>query len=228
MNKKLSSLLLSSICLSIFMTGCGDATNGAEGQQAENLFRGYQMPERHFVINRNGAGNMDQYNRFGFERHTKKTAYAGQNAPDYATYDRSLLADSISKMATTIQSVEDCAVLVTDQYVLMTYETNGTDDRQLVADQVKKTAMSLVPSYYDIYVSDDPEMGAEIERFEGLSAKEPQYLDSLEETIEQMKRYPQGEESLRMEDDNGDDEHNVRRFNEGRRQHRQDRTIPNQ
>ncbi len=187
-------MILTGMCLSFVMTGCGGMNEGSdlEGQQVD-LFRGYQQPERHFVINRNIRGNAEQYNRFGFNRNNKETAYAGQSAPGYATYDRPLLAESISKMATTNDSVDDCAVLVTDQHVLMTYEKSGDESREEVAEQMKQTALSLVPAYYDIYVSDDPNMAEEIERFQGLSPKEQHYQDSLEQTIERMKTYPQGE-----------------------------------
>ena len=38
--------------------------------------------------------------------------------------------------------------------VLIAYKTD-TKDRNLTADQVKKTAMSIVPRYYHVYVSDN-------------------------------------------------------------------------
>ncbi len=178
-------------------TGCGgemDQTNETrDGQWNPMMMRSQNTTEGYNVINRESADH-DQYLEFGFVRNSKANAQE-EKYPGYAVYDRELLANSISEMAAVIPSVEDCGVLVTSDQVLMVYEAQDTNnlDRNDVADQVKKTALSVVPSYYEVYVSDDMTMMDEIERFGGLSPESDEYEDSLEQTIEQFKQYPQGE-----------------------------------
>ncbi|UTR11625.1 YhcN/YlaJ family sporulation lipoprotein [Evansella sp. LMS18] len=182
------------LCLSFAVTGCGAENNagGAQGQQFD-LFQGYQQPDSHFVINRRANSETDKYNRFGFDHQTRDTALSGQEAAGYAVYDKSLMAQTISQMAALNPYLNEVAVLVTDQHVLMAYDT-PSEDREYVATQVKKTALSIVPAYFDVYVADNPGLIQDIKRFQGLSPREPEYAQTLEQTIEEMKEYPQGED----------------------------------
>jgi hypothetical protein len=176
------------LLLSLNAAGCGNAGN--EGQ-AFDFMRGYKMEEPSQAINKSNIENKDQYLQFGYNRQTKNAAQ-DLEMPGYAVYDRPLLAESISEMAAVIPEVRDAGVLVTDQYVLIAYET-AANDREAVADQVKKTAMSVVPSYYEVYVADDPIMMDEIERFGGQYSENRAEMNALLQTIDQMKTYPQGE-----------------------------------
>ncbi|MDQ0257632.1 hypothetical protein J2S74_005094 [Evansella vedderi] len=181
-----------SSCMIFMVTGCGDNlnANGPEGQRFD-LMEGYQQPERHFVINREANGHSEQYNRFGFSQETKETAYAGQSTPDIAIFDRSLMADTISKLVVTLRDINEAAALVTDQHVLIVYDADS-DDETLTATQVKKTAYSVVPGSYDVYVSNNTTLIQDIQRFQGLSSRDPQYMKTLEATIEDFKKSPQG------------------------------------
>ena len=67
--------------------------------------------------------------------------------------NREQVANIISQFSTDIPNVNDVATLVTDQEVLIAYKTDSKN-RNLTADQVKKTAMSVVPRYYHVYVTD--------------------------------------------------------------------------
>ncbi|ADU31662.1 YhcN/YlaJ family sporulation lipoprotein [Evansella cellulosilytica] len=193
-NQRLS-LLLCSIGFTIAVTGCGnDNATGPTGQQLDFL-QEYHQPSQHFVINRRSSDDVDEYNRFGFQRQTEETAYAGQSIPDYAVFDRALLADNISKMVATNPYIREAGVLVTDQHVLITY-TPEMDDTNIydIATQVKKTAYSGVPAFYDVYVANDMTLVDEIERFQGLSTRDQNYVQSLNATIELLLQYPQGED----------------------------------
>lgn len=179
----------------LFLTnGCGnDGVASPLGQQQDELFQGYRQPERHFVMNRRANGEYEKYNRFGFGRETDETAYSGQSVPEFAVFDRSLMAETISKLVTSLNEVREAAALVTDQHVLIVYDAVNDADRNLTATQVKKSAYSVVPGYYDVYVSDDIHYMQDIERFQGLSPREPSYADSLQATIDDLRKSPQGE-----------------------------------
>ena len=98
---------------------------------------------------------------YGYVRHQPDpTRYNTNN--HYTALNREQLANVISKLGTTIPNVNDVATLVTDQEVLISYRTNSKD-RNTTADQVKRTAMSVVPRYYHVYVSDNKLLMKEVE-----------------------------------------------------------------
>ncbi|PYZ92911.1 hypothetical protein CR194_14830 [Salipaludibacillus keqinensis] len=181
------------VVISLVSVACGNTGNTDD--QTFDFMRGYGRDDQSQAINKEEVRSSDPYTQYGFQRNTKNSVRQEGSIPGYSVYDRSLLAESISEMAAMIKDVNDVGVLVTDQHVLIAYASNaqGSPEREKVADQVKKTAMSVVPSYFDIYVADSPEFMDEIERFKGSSSKNNTHAKALEQTIEQMKEFPQGQ-----------------------------------
>jgi hypothetical protein len=94
---------------------------------------------------------------FGYVRQ-QKSPIQGETVSykNMYTMDREQTADAISKLSVGIPNVNDASVLVTDEEVLIAYDT-GKDtkkERMEVADQVKRSAMSVVPRWYHVYVTD--------------------------------------------------------------------------
>ncbi|WP_051314600.1 YhcN/YlaJ family sporulation lipoprotein [Alteribacter aurantiacus] len=204
-------LLTASLVCTLALTACGqmnDPSAQSEGGNARwNSLSTGNTTDGYNVINRREADH-SEYLKYGFVRESKQTAQE-KKYPGYAVYDRELLADSISEMAAVIPAVDECGTLVTDDKVFMVYNRDRSQedmDRNDVADQVRKTALSVVPSYYEVYVCDDMDMMDEIERFGSLYPDTDEYNDTLEQTAEQFKAYPQGEPISRdqMHDDNDD------------------------
>ncbi|MGJ9384097.1 YhcN/YlaJ family sporulation lipoprotein [Salipaludibacillus sp. CF4.18] len=171
------------LVLSILLTGCGDNMEGFNFMNGSN--------EQSHAINKENVGDTNQFTQYGFERHSKKEAQE-EEVPGYAVYDRPLLAESISEMSANLKNVHDAGVLVTGQHVLIAFE-HSSEDREAVAEQVRKTAKSVVPDYYDIYVSDDVLLMEDIESFEGESSRDIENMRALEQIIERMKNSPQGD-----------------------------------
>lgn len=193
-------LIVLSLCTFIAAAGCQNLMDNTSpiAQENHEIVNFRNRSEGFNVINPDK--DYHEFQRFGFVRHKKETALprGGEN-PHIALYDPELLADAISKLTLKIPNVHDAATLVTDRHVLVAYETN-TDNRIETADQVKRTAMSGIPRFFDVYVSDDPEMINQIERFASLSAASEGVDSVLENTINEMLQSPQGE---RLDDDRG-------------------------
>ncbi|PYZ95742.1 sporulation protein [Alteribacter lacisalsi] len=198
-------MIAASLLLTAALTACGgqmenltspygQGQNQADGEGRWTSMGTGNTQEGYNVINREGRPGHDEFNRFGFVTETKESA-SEKEAPGYAVYDKELLADSISEMAAVIPDVNQCSTLVTDGEVLMVYDRDSDSNlsRDEVADQVRKTALSVIPSYYEVYVSDDLSLQEDIERFADLSPEDNAYEESLDHTIEQLKAYPQGE-----------------------------------
>lgn len=142
-------------------------------------------------------------NDYGYVRHQKSPVLNDQNVNNqYTALNREQLASIISRYSTSIPNVHDVATLVTDQEVLIAYRTN-TKDRNLTADQVKKTAMSIVPRYYHVYVSDNPHLIRDVEALSHMASTNKNARSSVNSVIAQMKKSPQGSRMNASEDENG-------------------------
>lgn len=140
---------------------------------------------------------------FGFTR-TNKTTDNGRNiANKTASIDREQLADMISTLSVQLPNVNDVATLVTDEEVLVVYDTNSKN-RSETADQVKRTAMGVVPRYYHVYVSDDETNAQYIENFANLGSDSKGMDYTIEQTIKNMLKSPQGYKMSNVENENGE------------------------
>ena len=160
---------------------------------------------RNDLYNEHGVKNgMDsRLTNFGYVRH-QKSPIPGDTT-QYATIpvlNRENVADLISKLCTQLPNVYDVGTLVTDDTVFVVYKTDSTN-RFETADQVKKTAISVVPRYYHVYVSDNPRMFQDIERFGRLDANSRNIDQILQQTIKDMLKSPQGRKVSSGENENG-------------------------
>ncbi|WP_055737488.1 MULTISPECIES: YhcN/YlaJ family sporulation lipoprotein [Bacillaceae] len=138
---------------------------------------------------------------YGFSRHTYEEMQHNNDQAGALVVNRDMLAEGISRMIVDNPAIEEAAVLVTDKYVLAVYDQQDNEKDNMVADQVKRTALSVVPSFYDVYVSNDPSHIKDIERYQNMTAGNADYASLLEDTIEELKQDPQGDVDLGMDED---------------------------
>jgi hypothetical protein len=201
------TVLAFSIGAVVSLTGCAQM---AEDNNNGDLYRRngntINVTDRNDLYNVEGVpnGNDSRLNNFGYVRHQKspimgdRTSYGA-----LPTLNRERVADLISKLCVQLPNVNDAATLVTDEEVLIAYDTD-TKNRLETADQVKKTALSVVPRYYHVYVADDPRMIKEIERFGRLDSNSQNIDQILDTTIKDMLKYPQGRKLSDGENANGE------------------------
>lgn len=141
---------------------------------------------------------------FGYVRHQKSPITGDKMSTNYySAIDREKLADAISKNLTTLPNVQDAATLVTDEEVLIIYETNSTN-RHLTADQVKKTAMAFVPRWYHVYVSDNPQLRNLANSYAHLDSNSRTAEAGINNLIKEMLKSPQGKDLKTEENANGE------------------------
>lgn len=199
-------LIIASICGISLLTGCQ-----YDDQAGEKLYHKngttINVTERNEMFNQNRAynGTQETMNNFGFVRHQKSPVYNDINNDVYNVpgFNREQMADMISKLSVQLQNVDDAATLVTDEEVLIVYRTNSSDRLQ-VADQVKKSALSVVPRYFHVYVSDNPRMFQDVERFGYLDGNRQDIDQILDATINDMLNAPQGRKLSNGENENGE------------------------
>ncbi|WP_339211063.1 YhcN/YlaJ family sporulation lipoprotein [Aeribacillus sp. FSL K6-8210] len=158
----------------------------------------------------NVAARNDNYNSnkdsdsFGYVRHQKSpTAGIEKATVKTPVINREQLADVIGRLAVQLPNVHDAATLVTDEEVLIAYKTDSNNKFE-TADQVKKTAASIVPRYFHIYVTDNPNLFKEIESYSTLDGESPNINRNLNQTIQRMLKSPQGRKLNAGENANGE------------------------
>ncbi|MGC4378738.1 YhcN/YlaJ family sporulation lipoprotein [Fictibacillus sp. Mic-4] len=132
------------------------------------------------------------YADFGFERHERKGEHARALKQHEIPYiDRQKLAHTVTDLAIRMPQIKDAATLVTDKEVLIAYVTTNKD-RMAAADMVKDTAMSIVPRYYHVYVSDEKGMIPKLQQYQSFNTHTANRRVVINHLIKEMKRSPQG------------------------------------
>ena len=197
----IKKLLFVTICSFAFLSACNNVNEAEVYEESGNTIN---VSDRNEIYNDDGIRNEDgKTENFGYVRHQKSPVPNQSTVYSMPKLDREVVADMISKLATQIDDVNDVATLVTDEEVLIVYDTNS-NDRFEKADQVKKTALSVVPRYYHVYVSDNPRLMKEIERFGLLDSTSRNVDQILTTTIQEMKKSPQGRDISSGENANGE------------------------
>lgn len=208
-------LIIAGLCTITALTGCSkDSASNDIYDESGNTIN--VNNKRHELYNEGGKlGARDVSNNYGFVRHQKSPVMNDNTANDHLTaLDREQVAHIISKYSTNIPNVNDVATLVTDQEVLIAYNTDSKD-RNLTADQVKKTAFSVVPRYYHVYVTDNKVLMRDVENLANTDSNSRNARHLVSGLITQMKKSPQGSRMNYSEDENGltPDDHNLNKMN---------------
>lgn len=179
------------------LTAC--ANNNAEQLGARDPYKedGYTINVNHdraelYNEGHDKKGFHDKSEDFGYVRHQRNPGMGTKSAKDhYAAVDREQLAKIISQFGTDVPNVDDVSALVTDEEVIVVYETDSKN-RNLTADQVKRTAASVVPSWYTVYVTDNTKLRQDVENFATLDSDTENINTIMSGLIERVKASPQG------------------------------------
>jgi hypothetical protein len=201
------------ICGAAALTGCANdnaSPNGREGntgiyQRSGNTLNVNDQRADLYNEDGNKKGLTDTSEDFGYVRHQKTGVMGTDNNMDvYQSIDREQLADMIGRYSLMAQNVDDVSTLVTDEEVLIVYKTDS-ENRFETADQVKKMAMSVVPRWFHVYVSDDPSLRSEVENFASLDTDSRDVDTMVDGVVKQMLKSPQGRDMSTGENANGEE-----------------------
>jgi hypothetical protein len=198
MNKLFMTLGISGV---LALTGCGmgDQAGGNRDVYEESGNTINVNNQRSDIYNKN---NRNADGDFGYVRHVKNPIGDHRNSDHFAVLDREKVADTISKWSTDLPNVNEAATLVTDDEVLIAYRTDSKD-RNLTADQAKRTALSIVPRYYHVYVSDNANLIKNVESYANLNSTSRDVDNLVANLVKQMLNSPQGYPVNDSENENG-------------------------
>ncbi|WP_164462249.1 YhcN/YlaJ family sporulation lipoprotein [Bacillus sp. FJAT-42376] len=141
---------------------------------------------------------------YGFVRHKKSSLTDNGQQTEFYGINRKELADTISGLAVQLPGIEEAAALVTDEEVLIAYRGSGKN-RNEMADMVSKTAISVVPRYYHVYISDQPAYFDQLQSYSKMDAQSPDADAIISKLIRQMLNdSPQGKSLNKGENANGE------------------------
>ncbi|RFU67219.1 YhcN/YlaJ family sporulation lipoprotein [Bacillus sp. V59.32b] len=198
MKKSILTIGLGSL---LVLSGCGDSRdNDQRTGIVDTTPTRLNAASQYYDEDYRGANN--DSDNFGYTRVNSGTG-ENENGTEAPTIDREQLADIISRLGNQIPDVNDVSTLVTDEEVLVVYDSD-TNNRNATADQVKRTALSIVPRYFHVYVSDNETLRQNIENFATQDTDSRGIEDSIDSTIRQMLKSPQGNKVSDGENANGE------------------------
>ncbi|HDR7846578.1 TPA: YhcN/YlaJ family sporulation lipoprotein [Bacillus toyonensis] len=173
-------ILLSLLTLSLF-AGC-QSTNKAEMEREEG--------SRVLVSNKN-----DMYHTENTNTRLTRVGYSSKQKHEVSNkqvgaINREKVAEMITSMTVKLPDVTNAATLVTDDEVFVVYRANTTDPKLVVADQVYKAALSIVPRYYKAYVSTDQKLISQIQGLQSGALNDTEYTQSLDMLKREMSKNP--------------------------------------
>lgn len=131
----------------------------------------------------------DRFTKVGYSSKQKNEVSNQQ----VGTINREKLAEMITDLTVKLPDVTNAATLVTDDEVFIVYRANTTNEA-LVADQVYKTASSIVPRYYNVYISTDQKLISQIQGLQSGTLNDKEYRQSLDMLKSEMKQNPHVQE----------------------------------
>ncbi|RFU70101.1 sporulation protein [Peribacillus saganii] len=200
-----NTFLTLGLCSIFALSACNYNT---EGNGDSNSFNDTASPSRVNTPTRVYDEDYRDRNKnkddFGYTR-SDNANIDGRNlgSADAPSIDREQLSDIITRLSLQLPNIKDVAALVTDGEVLVVYETDSKH-RSETADQVKRTAISVVPRYYHVYVSDNKALIRDIENFATLDSNSRGIDGSIDATIREMLKSPQGRKLSDGENANGE------------------------
>jgi ribosomal protein S17E len=200
-------LLIAGIFSIITLTGCGNnLTNDGKHELYKESGNTINVNDQRSELYNEGHSKSfkNKSEDFGYVRHMRNPTMGTNSSNDhYAAIDREQLANIISQYSTDVPHVDDVSTLVTDEEVLIVYKTDSKE-RIETADQVKRMAMSVVPRFYHVYVSDNTKLRRNVENFATLDSDSKNVDSLIDGLIKQMRKSPQGRIMSTGENANGE------------------------
>lgn len=173
------------ICALFFVSACSDyINNGATDDDEDSLdpSRNMQAP----------VDESDLNDKLGYVHYTRTDLDTNPKPTPNLTIDRNAMANMITRTIMQNPGFEEAATLVTDQEVLIAYQKTEEMDEEQAAKIAKTTAMSTMPRYFNIYVSDNNVLIKDIHSLHRSSTKNKSYDNTINRIIQEMKKSHQG------------------------------------
>ncbi|MDY0393183.1 YhcN/YlaJ family sporulation lipoprotein [Virgibacillus halophilus] len=177
------------LAIAIITAGCNGTDHTVnEREKVENELN----PEK----NNHTPGDPEVNNRLGYVSYKEDQLQDHPGKQQVVTIDRNKMADMISRTILKTEGFNQVATLVTDKHVLVAYKKKDDIDSHQAATTAKQTAMSVMPRYFDVYVSENPAMIADLQSLHNSTTRNKNYDNTVARIIANMKQSPQGDDYI--------------------------------
>ena len=129
--------------------------------------------------------------RLGYVNYTKDQFDNESNNDLTVPMDRQKTADAITRVILQNEGFNEVATLVTDEEVLIAYDKNEDLTNEKAADIAKKSAMSITPRFFDVFVTDNPTLIPDIRSLHNSATNQNNYQNTLKQIISEMEQTSQ-------------------------------------
>lgn len=135
----------------------------------------------------NQTNDPELHDKLGYVKYSKKELDNSTAEDKELTVDRNEMADKISRIILHNKEFTQVATLVTDQEVLIAYAKRDEADEEKAEMIAKQSATAVIPSYFEVYASDNKALIQEIESLHNSSVSNNDYSNTLERIIDKME-----------------------------------------
>lgn len=167
------------ILLFIFMIGCAETGNDATNEE--------QLDPLDPTAERGSHEINQQLNKLGYVRYKKDELNDNNEQVHEVNINRDEIANMITRIILRNDDFNEVATLVTDEHVLIAYDVEEDRADEHTANIAKQTAESIVPSYFEVYISDNEVLMEDIHSLRNSTTDNKNYENTLNTIIEQMK-----------------------------------------
>jgi uncharacterized protein involved in tolerance to divalent cations len=184
----MKKIMIAGFIMLLVVTGC-DTTNNTLQEREQRINE--LNPEREELQT---PGDQEINDQLGYVHYTQEQFEQNSDEDQVVTMDRNEMASMISRIILRNEEFDQVATLVTGDEVLIAYEIEDGMDENNAAEIARKTAESVMPRFFDIVVSDNPSLIPDIQSLHISETTRPNYQNTVDKIIEEMKTSPQGDE----------------------------------
>ncbi len=190
-------LLLTTVAALSLLTACQARDTAEVGEEGNAL----QQEEGGRVLLSNKRNTNSMYRQssdtsdmryattnMGYSRRQKNDS-ADRDLNQVAYIDRESLANIITDLEIKMPDVTDAATMVTDDEVFVVYRANTTNPK-LTQDQVRRTALSVVPRYYHVYTSTEQKLMTQMEGLKSGRMNNTEFAQTIDMLKREMSTQP--------------------------------------
>lgn len=169
----------------IALSACTDADSSL-GDEHDKIAEQLDPTGEEGSISNQHYNDPEADSRLGYVNYTRDQFDLNPEQDYVATMDRNEMADIISRIIIRHEGFDEIATLVTGEEVLIVYEKNDTLNDREAKEVARKSAMSVIPRFFEIYVTDDSSLIGDIQSLHNETTKEDDYQNTLNRIIREI------------------------------------------
>ncbi|TFJ91615.1 YhcN/YlaJ family sporulation lipoprotein [Lentibacillus salicampi] len=178
------------LLMGIVLAGCGN-DNAADDERPQADERD-QMVKELDPEQETTPSNPSGDSKLGYVHYTKEQINNETEAEHSVNIDRTSLANMITRLTLRNDGFRETATLVTDENALIAYDKEDDMEQKRAAEIARKTAVSVLPGYFDVYVSDNETLMQDIQSLHNSNVQDHDHDNTINQIIKEMKKSPQG------------------------------------